>query len=72
VTTIEYELLNNDRVHLNVYNALGQRVALLENGAQTTGVHRVEFNANSLPSGTYYYELRIGSKSIVRKMTLLK
>ena len=72
VTVIEYQIAQDSDVKLTVYNALGQKVAVLVNAKMGSGSHRVEFNAASLPSGTYYYKLQAGNRSSVNKMLLIK
>lgn len=76
-TTIKYNIpaLNNNGVHikLNVYDVLGNEVATLVNETQYAGWHAVKFNADNLMSGVYFYEIIInGSKSLMRKMCLIK
>jgi hypothetical protein len=56
-TTIEYELEHSANVNLSIYNHLGQRVADLVDGTQVTGTHQVQWDAEGLPTGIYYYRL---------------
>ena len=57
-TTIEYALIEDSEISLEVYNLTGQRVrVLVSNQLQTKGIHRVEFSANDLPDGIYYCSL---------------
>ncbi|MCS7155945.1 MAG: T9SS type A sorting domain-containing protein [Bacteroidetes bacterium] len=71
-TTIRFELPRSEYVRLEVYNLLGQRVAVLVEGPMPTGRHEVRFHAGALPSGVYLYRLEAGDRVEVRKMTLLK
>jgi hypothetical protein len=71
-TTIEFTLLETVPVKLQVYNVLGQNVATLANGTLTAGMHRINFNASALPSGLYFYELRVGNQSQIQKMHYMK
>jgi len=59
-------------VSLNVYDVLGNQVATLVNEEKPSGEYEVTFNANNLSSGIYFYNLKIGEFSAVRKMVLLK
>ena len=36
------------------------------------GTYEIEFNANELPSGVYYYRIQAGNFSNTKKMILLK
>ena len=71
-TTIQYDLVKSGRVRLDVYNILGQRVALLIDGRQSAGSHSVRFDASQLTSGVYFYRLETGNKILVKKMMLMK
>ena len=71
-TNIRYELPQNSKVHLTIWNVLGQRVATLINARQLKGDHQVTFDASRLSSGIYFYRLKAGKKVMVKKMLLLK
>ena len=72
-TSIEFELKEDARVKLTVYNVLGEEVAELVNGEINAGTHKVEFNGANLASGIYVYRLDAGNKFIeTRKMVLMK
>ena len=71
-TVISYSLPSASNVKLIVYNSLGQTVKVLENGFKNAGNYSVNFNANELPSGTYFYKIEAGQFSQIKKMMLLK
>ena len=71
-TTIRYDLPESAEVRLEVYNVMGQRVAVLVNAGQTAGSHSVSFDASNLASGVYHYRLQSGNEMLTRKMTLIK
>jgi hypothetical protein len=71
-TTISYKLPEDGFVSLRVYNAVGNEVAVLVNSDQTRGSHTVQFNANGLPGGMYYYTLRFNDQVRSNKMSLVK
>ncbi len=71
-TTIEFALPTASHVKLEVFNVLGQKTNLLVNGPMTAGVHQVEFDASSAPSGIYFYRLTAESTSLTKKMILVK
>ena len=71
-TTIKYSLLEPAKVTLKVYNLLGKEVAELVNGNKNAGNYEVEFDASTLPSGIYFYELKAGSFTQTKKMVLLR
>lgn len=60
-------------VRLAVYNALGQRVAVVLDGVVAAGRHTVAWSAaGTLPSGVYFARLEAGGAVAVRQMVLLK
>lgn len=72
-TDIRFSLKNTQKVMLEVYNAIGEKVATLINGEEySAGSHSVRFNASQLRSGLYYYRLATASGTLTGKMTLLK
>ena len=71
-TIINYSLPTASQVKLEVFNVLGQRVAMLEDGKMQAGSHSTEFNAGGYPSGIYFYRLTYNGGVATRKMVLLK
>ncbi|MFQ5532059.1 MAG: T9SS type A sorting domain-containing protein, partial [Candidatus Nanoarchaeia archaeon] len=71
-TQIRYQIPSAVFVNLTVYNSLGQTVAKLVNEYQSEGRYSVEFDANDLPSGIYFYKIQAGPFSDVKKMLLTK
>jgi hypothetical protein len=71
-TTIRYGLSTRSQVTLTVFNSLGQRVALLENGEREAGYHEVQLNAAGLPSGVYFYRLQAGMFTDVKRLVVMK
>lgn len=74
-TRIEYNLPlvgKRHAVSLRVFDVLGREVATLVNEEQEGGDYRVEFDAEGLPSGLYFYRLQSGGFLSTRKMLFLK
>jgi hypothetical protein len=59
-------------VLLKVYDILGNEITTLLNEQKPPGTYEIEFNAQNLASGVYFYQINIGSFNQVRKMLLLK
>lgn len=76
-TTIEYTVAAPSVVDLKIYNVLGQRVRHLVNDMKQPGRYKAIWNGKSergdpVASGVYFYRLRIGRFSDVKKMVILK
>ncbi len=77
-TVIKYSLPFDSRVTIRIYNIIGQLVKELINTVQTTGDHKIIFNADELPSGVYLDVFEAKSldgkqnSTLVKKMMLLK
>ncbi|MBE0570719.1 MAG: T9SS type A sorting domain-containing protein [Ignavibacteriaceae bacterium] len=72
VTTIKYDLPHTSDVSLIIYDILGRKIKELVNTKQQAGRYEVQFDASSLASGVYIYQL-IAEKFISsKKMILLK
>jgi hypothetical protein len=71
-TMIGYELKNRSHVTLRVYDVLGKLVSELVNQQQPAGNYTLNFRADNLQSGIYFYRLEAGSFTESRKMIILK
>lgn len=70
---IRFGVPTQSKVRLEVFDILGRRVAtLLNNEIKPAGRYNISFVGNNLASGMYLYRLSVGSKVIVKKMTLIK
>jgi hypothetical protein len=72
-TEITFSVENTGHASLVVYTLLGQKVAtLFDGGAEAGRLYRVRFTASGLASGVYLYRLESGTKSDLKKLTLMK
>ena len=71
-TTIKFAVPEGSDVKLSVFNTNGEEVGVIASGYFESGIHKVEFNANNLPSGIYFAVLNAGGKMLRQKMILLK
>ncbi len=67
----------NDKITLKIYDILGKEIRVLFSGNLTPGFHNFKWNGTNVTgetvsSGIYFYQLKAGSISIMRKMVLLK
>ncbi len=72
-TTINFFNNMSGKVELSVYNAKGELVSTLINSESfATGNHSIKFDASNLNSGVYFYTLKTPTKTISKKMVLVK
>jgi hypothetical protein len=71
-TTIKYALPQAGIVTVKIFDVLGSEVATLVNEEKKTGVYELNWNAESLTSGVYFYRIQSGKFVQTRKMLLVK
>ncbi|MGH1364210.1 MAG: YCF48-related protein [Calditrichia bacterium] len=71
-TTIRYRVLKAGPVQLNIFNAVGQIVQSINVATAPSGEYTYTFEAEYLPSGVYFYELKQNGSALMRKMLLMK
>ncbi|MFC1569660.1 arylsulfotransferase family protein [bacterium] len=71
-TIIQYTIAKAVPVQLSVYNCAGQLIEILEQSIQQPGFHSVTFDGIRYASGVYFYQLKSGSETAIRKMLLMK
>jgi len=71
-TKIVYQIPELSFVTIKIYDVLGNEMAVLVNEEKPSGTYEVEYNASSLPSGIYFYQLNAGSFIETKKMILIK
>ena len=72
VTTITYQIPEDGKVTLSIYDVIGREVQTLVNADQNAGRYSVQLNAGKLASGVYFYRLTSGNYTAVRKLLLAK
>ncbi|MFH1526738.1 MAG: T9SS type A sorting domain-containing protein, partial [Bacteroidota bacterium] len=73
VTYIRFSIPEEEKVTIEIYDLLGQRIAVLsENEIFTVGYHEVLFDASGLSSGVYLYRIKAGEFFDIKKMVLIK
>lgn len=74
-TTIRFELKNQSKVQLRIFNSVGELVETLVDREIGSGTHEVIFDSNrhrSIASGVYYYNLQTEGSSQTKGMILLR
>ncbi|MDP1994880.1 MAG: T9SS type A sorting domain-containing protein, partial [Ignavibacteria bacterium] len=71
-TTITYQLPKRGSVILKIFDILGNEVRTLVNENKEMGRYTIRFDASSLASGMYVYQLRVNDYTSAKKMLLIK
>jgi hypothetical protein len=72
LTSITFDLAEDNFVSLKVYNLMGQEIKTLVAGELSAGRREVVFDAADLATGIYFYRLESGSFTSQRKLVLIK
>jgi hypothetical protein len=71
-TRIRYSIPNVSRVLVKIYDVLGNEIETLVDQEKPAGTYELNWNAEGLPSGVYFYQLKAGEFIQTKKMILLK
>ena len=76
-TDLRFGITQSGLVTLKIYNILGDEIATLVNENKEAGKYSIEWNAENVPSGLYFYRLSVERNGIpfyneTKKMVLLK
>ncbi|MHB1049280.1 MAG: FlgD immunoglobulin-like domain containing protein [Bacteroidota bacterium] len=76
-TTIEYTIDLSGNVEIDVFDNVGRLVKILQDGKQSAGSHKIVWNGTdnsgeTVATGTYYYQVRVGTQQQTKKALFLK
>ena len=71
-TKISYQLPHSSFVKLSVYDINGRFIESLVNEKKNVGYYTVEWSAEKVGSGIYFYRIDAGEFSSVRKCSVVK
>lgn len=71
-TVISYQLPVSSNVSIKVYDLLGREVSTLVEEYKQAGKYQINFNADGLSSGVYYYQLKTGNFIQTKKLIFLR
>ncbi|MBU1872176.1 T9SS type A sorting domain-containing protein [bacterium] len=71
-TTIRYDIPKQSHVTLTIYNLNGQVVDKLVNRKQEPGFYSVNWDAQNVSTGVYFYQIKADGFQQVKKMLLIK
>ena len=70
--TVEYQVARAGDIRLTVYDVLGRKVGVIQDGYVIPGNYSCQWNAENIASGIYYIQLEQGGMKEVRKAVLVK
>lgn len=71
-TRIKYCIAYKAKVTLTVFNSKDKLVKKIVDKEQEAGTYEIEFDADSLDEGIYFYKLRADSYTAAKKMKIQK
>ena len=71
-TNIKFNLEKAGHVTLEIYNVLGELVSSLINRQMNKGSYSVNWKADGMPTGIYFYKIMVNDFVEVRKMVYMK
>lgn len=76
-TYIDYSIAEAGNVNVTIFNIKGQRVKTLIDEFQASGTHKLAWNGEDeagrkVTSGVYFYQIKSGNYSSIKKMLLIK
>lgn len=72
ITKIDFDIGKTTNVKINIYDILGRKVAALADREYLPGNYSIQWNADKLPSGVYFYTLQTESSMLTKRLILLK
>jgi hypothetical protein len=71
-TKIDFELPYDGKVNILVYDLSGREIVSLVNEVKTAGYYTLQFNADNLASGIYFYRISARNYIVSKKMMIVK
>ncbi|MDX1700641.1 MAG: T9SS type A sorting domain-containing protein, partial [Melioribacteraceae bacterium] len=71
-TTISYQIKDEGKVQIKIFDVLGREIKVLVNETKQPGIYSLTYNANDLNSGVYFYSIKVNDFMSTKKMILLK
>ncbi len=71
-TNVEYTLLHNTNLTVDVYNMMGQKVLSAANGTQAAGLHTLSIDATNLSNGMYFVTFTSNGEKTTKQLMIQK
>jgi hypothetical protein len=70
--TVSFDLSQNERVSISLYDMLGRSVGVLENSDFCSGRHSINYDLRNIPEGVYLLVLRTTHETLSKHIILIK
>lgn len=71
-TIIKYQIPDDGKIKISIYNILGERLIVLSDEYKSKGTYSLVFNSENLPTGIFIYTLESNIKLLAKKFTIIK
>ena len=71
-TTITYQIKDEGKVQIKLFDVLGREIKILVNETKQPGFYSFSYDAKNLNSGVYFYSIKVNDFMSTKKMILLK
>jgi len=72
MTHVDWTLDESGTVNMSLYDMLGRRVALIEQGVRPAGAHETRFDVGRLGPGVYRIRLQAGDQLVSRSLVVVR
>ncbi|MBA3704489.1 MAG: T9SS type A sorting domain-containing protein [Bacteroidetes bacterium] len=69
-TVITYELSNESKVNLEIYDITGRKLFSVDEGNKNAGTHTINIKGKQFAPGVYSYSLKVNGVSLTKKMVI--
>jgi hypothetical protein len=71
-TTIDYTLMQNSKVLMEVYDVTGKKIAFIEDAQKSAGNYSVDWNCGELEAGIYLLKITVDGVAETKRMVVMK
>lgn len=71
-TIIQFQLAQENKIRIELYNILGEKIQTIVEGFYSRGMHSIDFSSDKLPSGIYLYKMETGTQTLIKKFITIK
>jgi hypothetical protein len=71
-TTIKWKSQTSGNTRLAIYDVFGRIITTIVDEFKPQGEYNVQFESNDLPSGIFFYQLKVGNFVSTKKMMIMK